>query len=184
MEVLETKIPGVLIITPKLFGDSRGYFLESFSSSRYAKAGVSGPFVQDNLSFSRRGVLRGLHFQNPNAQGKLVSAPFGEVFDVVVDIRKGSPTFGQWLGVSLSAETGRQLWVPPGLAHGFVVVSETALFSYKCTEYYAPQSEHCLLWNDLDLKIDWPIKNGLEISAKDMNGLRLADLPEHVVPRF
>ncbi len=184
MDVVETKIPGVLIITPKLFGDSRGYFLESFSSSRYSEAGVSGPFVQDNLSFSRRGVLRGLHFQNPKAQGKLVSSLIGEVFDVVVDIRKGSPTFGQWLGVSLSAETGLQLWVPPGLAHGFVVVSETALFSYKCTEYYAPQSEHCLLWNDLDLKIDWPIKNGLEISAKDMKGLRLADLPEHVLPRF
>jgi dTDP-4-dehydrorhamnose 3,5-epimerase len=184
MDVAETKLPGVLIISPKLFGDTRGYFMESYSASRYKNVGIKGPFVQDNLSFSKRGVLRGLHFQNPNPQGKLVSAPFGEVYDVVVDIRKGSPTFGQWLGVSLSAENGRQLWVPPGLAHGFVVVSETALFSYKCTDYYAPPSEHCLLWNDPDIKIDWPVKTGLEISAKDINGLRLSELPETVLLKF
>ena len=178
MDVETTKIPGVLIVHPKIFGDSRGYFTESYSAERYAAAGIKGTFVQDNLSFSGRGVLRGLHFQNPHSQGKLVSSPMGDIFDVVVDIRKGSPTFGTWLGVHLSAENGRQLWVPPGLAHGFLVLSETALFSYKCTDYYAPKDEHCLLWNDPDLGIEWPMKNGLQISAKDLKGQKLRDLPK------
>ena len=176
MNVLKTAIDGVLIIEPKKFGDTRGYFLESFSQKRYEEAGIKGPFVQDNLSFSRRGVLRGLHFQDPNPQGKLVSAPLGEVFDVAVDIRKGSTTFGQWVGVTLSAENGRQLWVPPGLAHGFLVVSETALFSYKCTNYYSPTSEHCLLWNDPDIGIEWPFTEGVELSQKDLKGVSFSSL--------
>lgn len=176
MNVLKTAIDGVLIIEPKKFGDARGYFLESFSQKRYEEAGIKGPFVQDNLSFSRRGVLRGLHFQDPNPQGKLVSAPLGEVFDVAVDIRKGSSTFGKWVGVMLSAENGRQLWVPPGLAHGFLVVSETALFSYKCTDYYSPSSEHCLLWNDPDIGIQWPFKDEVELSQKDLKGVSFSSL--------
>jgi dTDP-4-dehydrorhamnose 3,5-epimerase len=176
MNVLKTAIDGVLIIEPKKFGDARGYFLESFSQKRYEEAGIKGPFVQDNLSFSRRGVLRGLHFQDPNPQGKLVSAPLGEVFDVAVDIRKNSSTFGRWVGVMLSAENGRQLWVPPGLAHGFLVVSETALFSYKCTDYYSPTSEHCLLWNDPDIGIEWPFTEGVELSQKDLQGVSFRSL--------
>lgn len=184
MRIIPTGIEGVLVIEPKIFGDKRGYFLESFSSKRYAEAGITGPFVQDNLSFSARGVLRGLHFQNPNAQGKLVSVPMGEVFDVAVDIRKGSPTFGKWFGIHLNAENGRQLWVPAGLAHGFVVLSETALFSYKCTEYYAQQSEHSIVWNDPDIGIKWPITDGIQLSQKDLAGKRLRDLDEASQPRF
>ena len=154
MEVKKTAIDGAYIIEPKVFGDQRGFFLETYSQKRYQDAGIPGIFVQDNLSLSRRGVLRGLHFQNPNAQGKLVSAPMGEVFDVAVDIRVNSPTFGKWVGVHLSGENKRQFWVPPGLAHGFVVLSETALFSYKCTQYYAPQDEHAIMWNDPDIGIE------------------------------
>jgi dTDP-4-dehydrorhamnose 3,5-epimerase len=176
MNVIKTDIPGVLIIEPKVFGDARGYFLETFSKKRYEEAGVPLQFVQDNLSFSSRGVLRGLHFQNPNSQGKLVSAAMGEIFDVVVDVRRGSPTFGRWLGVNLSSENNRQLWIPPGLAHGFVVLSETALFSYKCTDYYAPKDEHCLLWNDPDIGIIWPLSEDLKLSAKDQAGTRLKDM--------
>lgn len=184
MNVLPTEIEGVLIIEPKIFGDKRGYFLESFSAKRYADAGIKGPFVQDNVSFSARGVLRGLHFQNPNAQGKLVSAPIGEVFDVAVDIRRGSPTFGKWVGVHLSGENGRQLWVPPGLAHGFVVISETALFSYKCTDYYAPQFEQSILWNDPEIGIKWPITENLQLSPKDLAAKRLRELTDESLPRF
>lgn len=177
MNILTTNIEGVLIIEPKVFGDSRGYFLESFHAKRYQDAGITQNFVQDNLSLSSRGVLRGLHFQNPNAQGKLVSAPFGEVFDVAVDIRRASPTFGQWVGVHLSGENCRQLWIPPGLAHGFVVLSEKALFSYKCTDYYAPQHEHTIIWNDPDIGIKWPIMaDDIKLSPKDLAGKRLKDM--------
>ena len=184
MNVSKTAIEGVLLIEPKVFGDKRGYFLESFSSKRYAEAGIAGPFVQDNLSFSSRGVLRGLHFQNPNSQGKLVSAPLGEVFDVAVDIRKGSPTFGKWVGVHLTAENGHQLWIPPGLAHGFVVLSETALFSYKCTDYYSPQNEHTLLWNDPDVGVLWPEVGTPQLSPKDLVGLKLCELDDKVLPPY
>lgn len=176
VDVIKTDIEGVVLIQPKVFGDDRGYFLESYNQKRYQDAGIAGTFVQDNLSFSRRGVLRGLHFQNPNPQGKLVSVPMGEVFDVAVDIRKGSPTFGRWVGFHLSGDNKRQLWVPPGLAHGFLVLSEQALFSYKCTDYYSPKDEQCILWNDPDIGIEWPIKTGLELSAKDKSGRRLKDL--------
>lgn len=175
MDVIKTAIEGVLIIEPKVFGDQRGYFLESYSRKRYSEAGIATEFVQDNLSFSRRGVLRGLHFQSPCAQGKLVSCPLGEVFDVAVDIRKGSPTFGRWVGIHLSGDNKRQFWVPPGLAHGFVVLSETALFSYKCTEYYSPKDEHSILWNDPDIGIEWPISDGIQLSAKDQAAKRLRD---------
>lgn len=183
MKVIETKLPGVLIVEPKVFGDARGYFLESFQAARYAEAGMPGPFVQDNLSFSRRGILRGLHLQNPRPQGKLVQVLQGEVFDVAVDVRVGSPTFGQWEGVVLSQENARQLYVPPGFAHGFLVTGETALFAYKCTDYYAPQSELSILWNDPDIGIEWP-RIEPQLSAKDAAGLRLADIDAARLPRY
>ena len=183
MKVIETKLPGVLIVEPKVFGDARGYFLESFQAARYAEAGMAGPFVQDNLSFSRRGILRGLHLQNPRPQGKLVQVLQGEVFDVAVDVRVGSPTFGQWEGVVLSQENARQLYVPPGFAHGFLVTSETALFAYKCTDYYTPQSELSILWNDPDIGIEWP-RIEPQLSAKDAAGLRLADIDSARLPKY
>lgn len=183
MKVIETRLPGVLIVEPKVFGDARGYFMESFQAERYAVADIAGPFVQDNLSFSRRGILRGLHLQNPRPQGKLVQVLQGEVFDVAVDVRVGSPTFGQWEGVILSAENARQYYVPPGFAHGFVVTSETALFAYKCTDYYMPQSEISLLWNDGDIGIEWPVTEP-QLSAKDAAGVRLADIDPARLPKF
>ena len=173
MKVLETELPGVLVVEPYVFGDERGFFLETWNQARYEDAGLPGNFVQDNLSFSSRGVLRGLHFQNPHPQGKLVHVLQGEVFDVAVDIRVGSPTFGRWVGVSLSSENKRQLWVPEGFAHGFVVTSEKALFSYKCTDFYHREAEAGVVWNDPDIGIDWPIANPT-LSDKDRAAPRLA----------
>ncbi|SFR14180.1 dTDP-4-dehydrorhamnose 3,5-epimerase [Desulfoscipio geothermicus] len=183
MNVLETKLPGVLIIEPDVFGDARGYFMETWQQARYAQAGLPGNFVQDNLSFSTRGVLRGLHFQNPNAQGKLVFVLQGEVFDVAVDIRAGSPTFGQWVGVTLSSENKRQLYIPEGFAHGFCVTSETALFAYKCTDIYNPAAEGGIIWNDPDIGIDWPIDNPI-LSEKDRGYQQLKDIPGEKLPQF
>ena len=176
MNVIETKIPDVVIIEPRVFGDERGFFLETFQAERYAEeAGITLPFVQDNHSRSSRGVLRGLHFQKSKPQGKLVRVVSGEVFDVAVDIRPDSATYGQWAGVILSAENKRQFWVPPGLAHGFIVLSDTADFEYKCTDYYDPSDEGCLIWNDPQIGIEWPDINPL-LSAKDEEGLLLKDL--------
>ena len=183
MNVIETKLPGMMIIEPRVFGDARGYFMESFQAERYAEAGIAGPFVQDNLSFSRQGILRGLHVQNPRPQGKLVQVLQGEVFDVAVDIRVGSPTFGLWEGVVLSAENARQLYVPPGFAHGFVVTSETALFAYKCTDYYLPQSELSIIWDDPDIGIRWPL-NDPQLSVKDAAGVRLASVALERLPKY
>jgi len=176
MEVVATAIPDVLLIKPKVFGDSRGYFQETFQAQRYRDAGITGSFVQDNLSLSQKGVLRGLHYQQPYPQGKLVYVLQGEVFDVAVDMRENSPTFGQWVGEYLSSENHHQLWVPPGFAHGFCVTSDRVLFAYKCTDYYQPENEHCLLWNDATLDIRWPIDNPL-VSAKDAQGLAFRDCP-------
>ena len=176
MQVHETKIPGVKIIQPKVFGDARGFFLETFEKKRYQDMlGIHLDFVQDNHSRSQKGVLRGLHFQKTNPQGKLVRVVRGEVFDVAVEIRKDSPTFGQWAGVLLSEENKTQFWVPPGLAHGFVVLSDMADFEYKCTDYYHPQAEGCLIWNDPTVNIDWPISQPL-LSEKDQRGLTLQEL--------
>ena len=176
MKITRTKINGCLVIEPKVFGDERGFFLETFQAGRYReKAGIDLPFVQDNHSRSTKGVLRGLHFQKTKPQGKLVRVVRGEVFDVAVDIRKGSPTFGQWEGVWLSEENRKQFWLPPGLAHGFVVTSETADFEYKCTDYYDPTDEGCLIWNDPDVGIDWPIEEPV-LSEKDQQGSLLKDL--------
>ncbi|MBA1247924.1 dTDP-4-dehydrorhamnose 3,5-epimerase [Pseudomonas luteola] len=176
MEVIDTIIADVKIIQPRVFGDSRGFFLETFQADRYAElAGITLPFVQDNHSRSTRGVLRGLHFQRSRPQGKLVRCVKGEVLDVAVDIRQDSPTFGRWVAEILSEDNKRQLWIPPGLAHGFVVLSETADFEYKCTDYYDPSAEGCLIWNDPDLGIDWRISDP-QLSAKDAQGLRLVEL--------
>lgn len=169
MNIIPTKIDGLLIIEPKVFGDARGYFLETWQASRYADAGIP-PMVQDNLSFSRRGTLRGLHFQEPHAQGKLVFVIQGSVFDVAVDIRKGSPTLGQWVSIDLTEDNKRQLYVPPGFAHGFCVTSETALFVYKCTDYYHPECEKAIQWNDPTLQIPWPVKDVI-LSEKDTKGM-------------
>lgn len=174
MQVIDTAIPDVKIIEPKVFGDDRGFFLESFNQATFEKLiGKSVNFVQDNHSRSARGVLRGLHYQIEHAQGKLVRVVHGEVYDVAVDMRKSSATFGHWVAVILSAENKRQLWVPEGFAHGFVVTSNVAEFLYKTTDYWHPEFERSLAWNDTDLNIPWPVENPV-LSAKDMGGLPLA----------
>jgi dTDP-4-dehydrorhamnose 3,5-epimerase len=176
MKVTACEIPGLLIIEPQVFGDARGFFMELWNRQRYREAGLDWNFVQDNVSLSRRGTLRGLHFQNPAAQGKLVYVLQGEVFDVAVDIRRSSPTFGRWHGLNLSAENKRQFFIPPGFAHGFAVLSETAWFAYKCTEFYTPQHELTLAWNDPDIGIRWPLENP-QLSEKDGRAPRLKDVP-------
>ncbi|MCP5226826.1 MAG: dTDP-4-dehydrorhamnose 3,5-epimerase [Thauera sp.] len=175
MNVVETALPGVLIIEPKAFGDHRGFFLETFQVERYRDAGITLPFVQDNHSRSQRGVLRGLHFQKTRPQGKLVSVSRGAVYDVAVDIDPASATYGQFVGVELNDDNHRQLWIPPGYAHGFCVLSEVADFQYKCTDFYFPADEGGLLWNDPDVGIPWPITEP-QLSAKDANNPRLRDL--------
>ncbi|MCE0489469.1 dTDP-4-dehydrorhamnose 3,5-epimerase [Pantoea sp. Mb-10] len=176
MKIIETEIPDVKIIEPKVFGDERGFFLETFQKERYLEVlNIEGDFVQDNHSRSAKGVLRGLHFQRDNPQGKLVRVVRGEVFDVAVDIRPESPTFKQWVGVILSEENKTQFWIPPGLAHGFVVLSDFADFEYKCTNYYDPSSEGCLLWNDPEVGIKWPVESPL-LSVKDQQGKKLSQL--------
>lgn len=175
MNVIKTAIPEVLIVEPKVFGDSRGFFFESYNQRRFEEVtGVSLPFVQDNHSRSARGVLRGLHYQINRPQGKLVWVTSGEVFDVAVDLRRSSPTFGQSVSVLLSAENHRQLWIPPGFAHGFLVTSDSADFLYKATDYYAPEHERALQWNDPALGIDWPLQGEPVLSAKDQLGTPLA----------
>jgi len=176
MNIIDTKIADVKIIEPKVFGDDRGFFLETFQSEKYKRElNIEGDFVQDNHSRSARNVLRGLHFQRNNPQGKLVRVVRGEVFDVAVDIRPESPTFKQWVGVYLSEDNKTQFWIPPGLAHGFVVVSDYADFEYKCTNYYDPSSEGCLLWNDPEIGIEWPVSSPI-LSAKDKEGSLLTNL--------
>jgi dTDP-4-dehydrorhamnose 3,5-epimerase len=176
MNVIKTALAGVVIIEPQVFGDDRGFFLETFSQQRYLElAGIELPFVQDNHSRSTKGVLRGLHFQRTKPQGKLVRVVTGEVYDVAVDINPQSPTYGQYEGVVLSAENKRQFWVPPGYAHGFVVLSDTADFEYKCTDYYDPADEGGVLWNDPDIGIGWPLED-VSLSKKDAVLPRLKDL--------
>ncbi len=176
MNILTCPLSGLLIIEPKVFGDARGFFLETWNQQRYAEAGLDAAFVQDNISFSRKGILRGLHFQNPKPQGKLLQVLQGEVFDVAVDIRRSSPTFGKWHGLVLSSENKRQFYIPSGFAHGFLVLSETALFHYKCTDFYSPRDEMALRWDDPDIGIEWPLTEPL-VSERDAKGLRLRDLP-------
>jgi len=176
VKVVETSIPDVLIIEPKVFGDERGFFYESFTAAAFeAATGLKRQFVQDNHSKSQRGVLRGLHYQIQQPQGKLVRVVAGEVFDVAVDLRKSSPSFGRWFGTHLSAQNQRQLWIPEGFAHGFVVLSGSAEFLYKTTDYYAPEHERSLLWNDPELGIQWPFDEAPQLSAKDQAGKLLRD---------
>ena len=176
MNVIETAIPGVLIIEPRVFGDERGFFLESWSARSFAAAGLDLSFVQDNHSRSSRGVLRGLHYQQPGPQGKLVRVTAGSVYDVVVDMRRSSPTFGTSVGVELSAANKRMFWVPEGMAHGFLCLEDGTDFLYKCTSLYEPANEHCLLWNDPALGIDWPLGDiEPQLSAKDVLGKPLSD---------
>ena len=182
MKITPTSIPDVLLIEPDVFADARGFFMESWHAQKYAQQGLDVSFVQDNHSRSARGVLRGLHYQLRQPQGKLVRVVSGSVYDVAVDIRKGSPSFGQWVGAELSGDNYRQLYVPPGFAHGFCVLSDSADFLYKCTDFYAPQDEHGILWNDPDIGIDWPGEN-FTISAKDTGNSLLRDMDDKL-PRY
>ena len=175
MQFIETALKGVMMIEPDVFEDDRGYFLETYHAKKYAAHGIAGPFVQDNRSHSVRGILRGLHFQLQRPQGKLVMAIQGRIFDVAVDIRQGSPTFGKWVGMELSAENKRQLYVPAGFAHGFCVLSDTADVLYKCTDFYDPQDERGIIWNDPAIAIAWPIAE-LVLSQKDRAYKRLAEM--------
>ncbi|MCB2296799.1 dTDP-4-dehydrorhamnose 3,5-epimerase [Clostridium tagluense] len=175
---IQTKINGIYIIEPKVFGDNRGYFMETYNKNDFFEAGLTMDFVQDNESKSKKGVLRGLHFQTKHTQGKLVRVTEGQVFDVAVDLRKGSPTFGKWEGVILTAENKKQFYVPEGFAHGFLVMSDVAVFNYKCTDYYAPEYDSGVLWNDEDIAIKWPLEGIEEIllSDKDKVQKKLKDL--------
>ena len=181
MKVTPTKLKEVLLVEPDIFGDQRGYFLECYQKNRYIEAGIGNNFVQDNISFSQQGTLRGLHFQHPQGQAKLVQVLEGEIYDVAVDIRVGSPTFGQWVGVNLNSQSRCQLYIPRGFAHGFCVLSPTALFMYKCDDYYAPQHEGGVCWNDPDLGIDWPVTQPI-LSERDQNYPRLHDIPRDRLP--
>jgi dTDP-4-dehydrorhamnose 3,5-epimerase len=182
MNVIETELPGVLIFEPQVFRDDRGYFLETWNQARYAEFGILEGFVQDNLSRSVKGVLRGLHYQNPNGQGKLVSVAHGEVFDVAVDIRLDSPTFGRWAAATLSSSNNRAMYIPAGFAHGFLVLSDEALFCYKCTEYYAPRCESSIRWDDPDLAINWP-EASPKLSPKDLAAPFLRAIPRDGLPK-
>ena len=183
MKFIETSLPGCVVIEPQVFGDSRGFFYESYNEAKYREAGIDRRFVQSNVSRSARGVLRGLHYQWPNPQGKLVSVLDGEVFDVAVDIRRGSPTFGQWAGVMLTAENHRHFWIPEGFAHGFCVLSEFATFSYQCTDLYDAKADGGVRWNDPAIGVDWPISDPL-LSDKDGKAPLLADVAVDRLPEY
>ncbi len=183
MKVNETDLPGVMLIEPDVYADARGYFLETFQAERYAAAGIPGPFVQDNISYSGPRVLRGLHFQNPNAQAKLIFAAEGEIFDVAVDVRLGSPHFGRWTGARLTAESGWQLYIPGGFAHGFCVLSASARVTYKCDPPYDQAAELPILWSDPDIGIDRPIRKPI-LSEKDTAAPRLRDIERARLPRY
>jgi len=183
MKSIQTSLPDVVVIEPQVFEDSRGFFYESFHEAKYAKLGIRANFLQTNVSRSSKGVLRGLHYQWPNPQGKLVSVLEGEVYDVAVDIRRGSPTFGQWVGVMITAENHRHMWIPAGFAHGFCVLSEQATFTYQCTTLYDPAADASICWNDAAIGVDWPISAPL-ISAKDDKAPLLADVAADRLPPF
>jgi dTDP-4-dehydrorhamnose 3,5-epimerase len=183
LEKIETAIPGVLLLRPKVFRDERGFFFETYHERRFADLGITDKFVQDNHSRSRRGAVRGLHYQLKHAQAKLCRVVLGEVFDVAVDIRRGSPTFGKWVGAVLSAENQQQIYIPPGFAHGFSVLSEAAEFLYKCNDFYYPEDEHGVLWNDPQLKIEWKVSDSI-ISEKDQKFSPLAKVAAELLPRY
>jgi len=184
MDIIETILPGLLVFKPRVFEDPRGYFLETFHRQRYRDAGLQADFVQDNISSSSQGTLRGLHYQHPKGQGKLVQVLEGSVYDVAVDIRPDSPTFGQWHGLTLTEEQHNQMYIPPGFAHGFYVLSKTALFHYKCTDYYSPTTESGIVWNDSDLGIEWPLRGEPILSDRDLRYGKLSDIPVEQLPRI
>jgi dTDP-4-dehydrorhamnose 3,5-epimerase len=181
LKVTSSGIPGVILVEPRVVFDARGLFCESYSVDRYREAGIPGPFVQDNLSKSRRGVLRGLHLQHPHGQGKLVGVVHGEVFDVAVDVRRNSPTFRQWIGARLSGENMRQVYIPPGFAHGFLVLSDEALLFYKCTDFYHPESELTVRWNDPEIHVEWPMDDVI-LSERDRAAPLLAEIDRASLP--
>ena len=181
MKISQTSLPGVLLIEPKVFGDDRGFFFETYHAQRYAQGGMPAQLVQDNYSRSIKDTVRGLHFQEPHAQGKLVQVFQGAVFDVAVDVRSGSPTFKRWFGIELSSENKYQLWIPPGFAHGFCVISESADFCYKCTDFYFADAERCIAWDDPELGIGWPVARPI-LSKKDASAPRLSAAP--ILPRY
>lgn len=183
MRVQQTELPGVLLVETRIFRDARGSFRETWNAARYEEAGVGATFVQDNVSVSQKGVLRGLHYQHPHAQGKLVSVLRGRVFDVAVDIRRGSARFGRWTGVELSDGNARQLWIPEGFAHGFLTLSDDVVFAYRCTEFYYPDAEGVLLWNDPEIGIEWPTANPI-LAAKDAAAPPLRAVPEERLPAY
>ncbi len=183
MNFIPSQLPGVIIIEPDIFGDERGFFMETWRAAHYAEHGIPEQFVQDNLSLSQQGVLRGLHYQHPDAQGKLITVLQGEVYDVAVDIRVGSPTFGQWMGITLSGENKNQVYVPPGFAHGFSVTSDSALFMYKCTRIYNPNTEFSIAWNDPDIGIEWPSASP-QLADKDQQAPFLKDISETQLPKY
>ena len=183
MKVISTSLKGVLLIEPSVFEDKRGFFMETYQQKKYTGSGIESNFIQDNLSFSVRGTLRGLHYQLPHAQAKLVQVIKGEIFDVTVDIRRDSPTFAKWIGVNLSGENRRQLYIPEGFAHGFCVLSETAIFTYKCSDFYSPDSERGILWSDPDIGVDWPVENPV-LSEKDRKYDYLKDVPPEYLPTY
>jgi dTDP-4-dehydrorhamnose 3,5-epimerase len=183
MKIVQTSLPGAIVIEPQVFGDSRGFFYESYNEAKYVAAGIRVNFVQSNVSRSSKGVLRGLHYQWPNPQGKLVSVLEGEVYDVAVDIRRGSPTFGQWAGVMLTANNHRHFWIPEGFAHGFCVLSEFATFTYQCTAVYDAKADASVRWDDASLGIDWPISEP-QLSEKDLKAPLLSDVPSERLPTF
>jgi dTDP-4-dehydrorhamnose 3,5-epimerase len=185
VKVTALDLPEVQLVEPTVWRDARGFFFESYHDDRYAEAGIAGPFVQDNRSFSEGGVLRGLHCQWPNqVQGKLVSVVHGAVWDVAVDIRRGSPSFGRWAGTELNAENHRQLWVPPGFAHGFLVLSETALVTYKCTAHYSPADQMTIRWDDPTLQIAWPLRSAPVLSPADASAPTLTTIPRECLPKY
>lgn len=184
MLITKTELSGVKIIEPKVYSDARGLFFESFQAARYKEAGIDLTFVQDNISRSSQGVLRGLHYQLQHQQGKLVTVLSGEIFDVVVDVRFGSPTFGKWIGLILSGQNHKQLYIPPGFAHGFCVLSQYADFHYKCTDYYHPEDEQGVIWNDKNIAINWPLKAAPILSTKDSAYKNLADIKKEFLPAF
>lgn len=183
MKIEPTSISGVLILEPAVFEDQRGFFMETYHRDRYVSSGIHTDFVQDNLSLSYGGIVRGLHFQHPHGQAKLIQVLEGEVLDIAVDVRRGSPSFGRWVGVELSGSNRRQLFIPEGFAHGFCVVSERAVFQYKCSDFYSPASERGIIWNDPDLGIRWPVETPV-LSAKDSSYCRLRDMPEDFLPVY
>lgn len=179
-----TELPGVLLFTPEVFGDPRGFFMETFHAEKYARHGVPAALVQSNFSRSARGILRGLHYQLRHPQGKLVTALAGEIFDVAVDVRRGSPTFGRWVGHVLSGENHRQLWIPAGYAHGFSVLSDSADVTYHCTDFYRPEDERGIIWNDPELAVAWPLDGAPQLSGRDARHPRMAELPAEDLPRY